>query len=62
MASYGATLGIALISGAFCGFFASLLPHPHGIFDDDEHWFDVFYGDYLDQYNPDPDAITADQM
>ena len=62
MASYGATLGIALIAGAFCGFFASLMPHPHGIFDDDEHWFDVFYGDYLYQYNPDPDAITADQM
>jgi len=28
MAAYGVTLGIAMFSGALCGFLAGLLPHP----------------------------------
>lgn len=53
-------MGVSLVSGLICGFFAGLFPHPKDIFDDDEHWFDVFYGDYLDQYNRDPDAVPEE--
>ncbi len=56
MAAYGVTLGVAMFSGALCGFLASLLPHPQIIFDDEEHFVDVYYGDDLDKYNADPDA------
>lgn len=56
MAAYGVTLGIAMFSGALCGFLAGLLPHPQIIFDDEEHFVDVYYGDDLDKYNADPDA------
>lgn len=56
MAAYGITLAIALFSGALCGFLSSLLPHPRQIFDDDENFENVNYGDDLDKYNPDPEA------
>ncbi len=56
MAAYGITLGISIFSGALCGFLASLLPHLSQIFDDEEIFRDVIYGDDLDQYNADPDA------
>lgn len=56
MAAYGITLAIAIFSGALCGFLANLLPHPRQIFDDDENFAEVNYGDDLDKYNADPDA------
>jgi len=56
LAAYGITLCIALFSGALCGFIASLLPHPKTIFDDEEHWFDCFYGDVTDVYNVDTET------
>jgi hypothetical protein len=56
MAAYGITLAIAMFSGALCGFLASLLPHPKQIFDDDEHFAGVNYGDDLDKYNAETDV------
>ena len=55
MAAYGVTLGISIFSGALCGFLASLLPHLGQVFDDEENFRDVVYGDDLDKYNLDPD-------
>lgn len=58
MAAYGVCLGIAMFSGALCGFLSNLLPHLDMIFDDDSNFDHVMYGDNLDQYNADPDAET----
>jgi len=41
MASYGVTLGIAMFSGALCGYLASLFPHVKLVFDDEENFCNV---------------------
>jgi len=56
MAAYGVCLGIAMFSGALCGFLSNLMPHLEMVFDDDSNFDNVLYGDNLDQYNADPDA------
>ena len=38
MASYGVTLGVAMFSGALCGYLASLFPHVKLVFDDEENF------------------------
>lgn len=52
MAAYGCCYFSAIASGALSGFLASRFPHIDQIFDDDEHFADVEYGDNLDVYNP----------
>jgi len=45
------TIGIAIASGIFAGFIASLLPHPEIIFDDAGHFNEVEYGDDTANFN-----------
>jgi len=51
LAAMAITLGIAITSGLFAGFVASQLPHPESLFDDNEHFHEVEFGDDTDVYN-----------